>query len=209
MKILIVGAGGLVGKEFARQFSDGHQVVGLTHRELDIRDTPGVRSVVLNERPALVINCAVLGVDACELDPSLAWSVNVLGAENLAKATATVDGEFVQISSNFVFGGTRNDDSFYTVEDVTAPINVYGRSKLASERAAFAASRHSFIVRTSWIFGAGKDNFFSTAPHSLHAAKPIRAVTDAWASATYVFDLVSRVREILARRYYSTYQVVN
>ena len=84
MKILIVGARGLVGKEFARQFSDGHQVLALTHRDLDITDTPGVRSVVLNERPALVINCAVLGVDACELDPSLAWAVNVLGAENLA-----------------------------------------------------------------------------------------------------------------------------
>src|SRR5947208_3734632 len=209
MKILILGAGGLVGKEFARQFSDGHQVVGLTHRELDIRNTPGVRSVVLNERPAVVINCAVLGVDACELDPSLAWSVNVLGAENLAKATAAVDGEIVQISSNFVFGGTRNDDSFYTVEDVPAPINVYGRSKLAGERAAVAASRRSFIVRTSWVFGAGKDNFFSTAPRSLHAGRQIRAVTDAWASATYVCDLVSRVHEILARRYYSTYQVVN
>ncbi|PYS59549.1 MAG: dTDP-4-dehydrorhamnose reductase, partial [Acidobacteria bacterium] len=72
MKILIVGAGGLVGKEFARQFSNGHRVLALTHRDLDITDTPGVRSVVLNERPALVINCAVLGVDACELDPSLA-----------------------------------------------------------------------------------------------------------------------------------------
>ena len=209
MKILIAGAGGLVGKEFARQFSKRHQVLGLTHRELDITDTQGVRSVVLNERPAVVINCAVLGVEACEIDPSLAWAVNVLGAENLAQATAAVDAEFVQISSNFVFGGTRKDDSFYTVEDVPAPINVYGRSKLAGERAAGAASRLSFIVRTSWVFGAGKDNFFSTAPRSLHAAKQIRAVTDAWASATYVCDLVSRVHEILARRYYSTYQVVN
>src|ERR1043166_3830613 len=122
MKILIIGAGGLVGKEFARQFSQGHQVVGLTHHELDIRDTPSVRRMVLNERPAVVINCAVLGVDACELDPSLAWAVNVFGAENLAKATDAVDAEFVQLSSNFVFGDTRNDDSFYTVKDVPAPI---------------------------------------------------------------------------------------
>ncbi len=209
MKILIVGAGGLVGKEFARQFSNGHRVLALTHRDLDITDTPGVRSVVLNERPALVINCAVLGVDACELDPSLGWAVNVLGAENLARATAAVDGEFVQISSNFVFGGTQKDDSFYTVEDVPAPINVYGQSKLAGERAAVGASGRSFIVRTSWVFGAGKDNFFSTAPRSLYGAKKIRAVTDAWASATYVCDLVSRVHEILDRRYYSTYHVVN
>jgi len=78
-----------------------------------------------------------------------------------------------------------------------------------TERAAVAASGRSFIVRTSWVFGAGKDNFFSTAPRSLYAAKKIRAVTDAWASATYVCDLVSRVHEILDRRYYSTYHVVN
>jgi len=209
MKIFIVGAGGLVGKEFARQFSNGHRVLALTHRDLDITDTPGVRSVVLNERPALVINCAVLGVDACELDPSLAWAVNVLGAENLARATAGVDAEFVQISSNFVFGGTQKDDSFYTVEDVPAPINVYGQSKLAGERAAVAASGRSFILRTSWVFGADKGNFFSTAPRSLYAAKKIRAITDAWASATHVRDLVSRVHEILTFRYYSTYHVVN
>ena len=209
MKILIVGAGGLVGKEFARQFSHGHQVLALTHSDLDITDTPDVRRIVLTESPALVINCAVLGVDACELDPSLACAVNVIGAENLAKAAADVDAEFLQISSNFVFGGTRKDDSFYTVKDVPTPINVYGQTKLAGERAVVAASLGSFIVRTSWVFGEGKGNFFSTAPRSLYAAKKIRAITDAWASATYVRDLVSRVHEILTFRYYSTYHVVN
>ena len=209
MKILIAGAGGLVGKEFARQFSSGHQVLPLTHSDLDITDSHAIRRVVFDERPELIINCAVLGVDACELDPLLAWSVNVVGAENLAKTSAAIDAEFLQISSNFVFGGTRKDDSFYTVKDVPTPINVYGQTKLAGERAVVAASRRSFIVRTSWVFGAGKGNFFSTAPRSLYAAKKIRAITDAWASATYVRDLVSRVREILTFRYYSTYHVVN
>ena len=209
MKIVIVGAGGLVGKEFARQFSNGHQVLALTHSDLDITDTPHARRIIFNVRPALIINCAVLGVDACELDPSLASAVNVIGAENLAKAAAEVDAEFLQISSNFVFGGTQKDESFYTGKDVPTPINVYGQTKLAGERAVFAALRRSFIVRTSWVFGAGKENFFSTAPRSLHTAKKIRAITDVWASATYVRDLVTRVSEILSRRYYSTYQVVN
>ena len=149
MKIVIVGAAGLVGKEFARQFSNGHQVLALTHSDLDITDAPHVRTTILNENPALVINCAVLGVDACELDPSLACAVNFRGAENLAKAAAAVDAEFLQISSNFVFDGTRKDDSFYTFKDVPTPINVYGQTKLAGERAVGAVSRRSFIVRTS------------------------------------------------------------
>ena len=209
MKILIVGAGGLVGKEFARQFSNGHQVLALTHSDLDITDTPEVRRMILDESPALIINCAVLGVDACELDPSLAYAVNVIGAKTLAKAADDVDAEFLQISSNFVFGDTRRDDSFYTINDVPTPISMYGQTKLAGERVVVAGSRRSFIVRTSWVFGEGKGNFFSTAPRSLYAAKKIRAITDAWASATYVRDLVSRVHEILTFRYYSTYHVVN
>ena len=209
MKIVIVGAGGLIGKEFARQFYTGHQVLALTHSELDITNAPDVRRIILNESPALVINCAVLGVDACELDPSLAWAVNVVGAENLAKTSATIDAEFLQISSNFIFDGKRALNSFYTVKDVPSPINVYGQTKLAGERAVAAAARRSFIVRTSWVFGEGKESFFSTAPRSLNAAKKIRAITDVWASATYVHDLVSRAREILTCRYYSTYHVVN
>jgi dTDP-4-dehydrorhamnose reductase len=209
MKILITGAGGLVGKEFAQQFSDSHQVLALTHGDLDISDAPYARKIILNESPTLVINCAVLGVDACELDPSLACAVNVIGAENLAKAAADIGAQFLQISSNFVFDGTRKDDSFYTVKDVPTPINVYGQTKLAGERAVISASRESFIVRTSWVFGVGKGNFFSTAHRSLYSGKKIRAVTDVWGSATYVRDLVSRVREILSFQYPSTYHVVN
>src|SRR5947199_10716570 len=90
MKIVIVGAAGLVGKEFARQFSNGHQGLALTHSDLDITDAPHVRTTILNENPALVINCAVLGVDVCELDPSLACVVHFIAAENLAKTGAVV-----------------------------------------------------------------------------------------------------------------------
>jgi dTDP-4-dehydrorhamnose reductase len=207
MKIAVVGAGGLVGKEFTRQFSDEHQVISLTHSNLDITDVQAVRRVIFAELPELVINCAVLGVDACELNSALAWSVNVLGAENLATAATEVGAEFVQLSSNFVFDGKRN--SFYTINDEPNPINVYGRTKLEGERAVIAASDHCFIVRTSWVFGIGKENFVSTVPRSLRVAKNVRAITDVWANTTYVCDLVSRVIEILTRRHYSVYHVVN
>lgn len=209
MKIAIAGAGGLVGKEFTRQLSDEHYVLPLMHSDLDITDAQAVRRIILNERPALIINCAVLGVEACELEPSLAWSVNVRGAENLAITAAAIDAEFLQISTNYVFDGKQDCDSFYTFEDVPTPLNVYGRTKLAGERAVIAAARRCFIVRTSWVFGIGKENFFSTAPRSLSVAQKVRAITDVWASATYVCDLVSRVIEILHRRHYSTYHVVN
>ena len=209
MKVAIVGAGGLVGKEFTRQFSKDHQVLPLTHNDLDITDAQAVRRVIFAEHPDLIINCAVLGVDACELEPSLAWSVNVSGAEYLAKAADAIDAEFVQVSSNYVFDGQRQRGSCYTIEDIPNPISVYGQTKLAGERAVSAVSHRCFIFRTSWVFGVGKENFFSSAHRSLKSKKTIRAITDVWANSTYVRDLVMRVVEILSTRHYSTYQVVN
>jgi len=209
MKVAIVGAGGLVGNEFARHLSTRHDVLSFRHSDLDITDSQVVTSVILNERPALIVNCAVLGVDASELDPSLAWSVNVAGAENLAKAANSVDAEFAQLSSNYVFDGERSGNPFYTIEDAPNPISIYGQTKLASERAVSAANNRCFIVRTSWVFGAGKNNFFSSVARSLPAAQKIRAITDVWASTTYVHDLVPRVMEIVSQRRYATYHVVN
>ena len=209
MKVAIIGAGGLVGKEFTRHFSSEHQVLPLTHDDLDVRDAQAVRRIIFDERPALIVNCAVLGVDACELDPQSGWAVNAVGAGHLAKAAAAIDADILQLSTNYVFDGQGASSSFYTLEDVPNPINVYGQTKLAGERAVKTASRRCFIVRTSWVFGAGKQNFFSTAHRYLHGAKKIRAIKDVWASSTYVCDLVSRFIEILTLRHYSTYHVVN
>jgi dTDP-4-dehydrorhamnose reductase len=209
MKVAIVGAGGLLGNEFARHLSPHHDVLSLRHLDLEITDSEAVSNVILNERPELIINCAVLGVDASEVDPSLAWSVNVAGTENLAHAANAVDAELLQLSTNYVFDGERSRDSPYTIKDGPAPINTYGQTKLAGERAASAAAKRCFIVRTSWVFGAGKHSFFSAAPRSLCSGLKIRAITDVWASSTYVRDLVPRVMEIVALHHYATYHVVN
>ncbi len=209
MKVVIVGAEGLVGGEFARQLSAEHQVLPLSHRDLDITDADAISKIIFVERPSLIINCAVLGVDACEIDSSLAWSVNVVGAENLAKSAADIDAEFLQLSTNYVFDGNVANDYFYTMKDMPNPINVYGNTKLAGELAVKAVSKKCYIVRTSWVFGKGKENFFSSVHRSLTEGKKIRAITDVWASATYVSDLVSRVIEIISYRQYSTYHIVN
>lgn len=209
MKVVIVGAGGLVGGEFARQLASDHDIIALRHTDLDITEGEAVHRAILEQRPSLIINCAVLGVDACECDRSKAWSVNVAGAENLAKAAKEIDAELVQFSSNYVFDGQRARCSFYTIDDSPNPINVYGETKLAGERAVQAVTDRYFIVRTSWVFGPDKDNFFSRVSRSLRSAEKIRAITDVWASATYVRDLVSRTWEIVSRRHYATYHVVN
>lgn len=209
MKIIITGAGGFVGKELARFFAVSHQVTALTHQALDITDREAVKRCVNEALPDLVINCAVLGVDVCEADPALANAVNVAGPKFLAEAAAEIDAEIMHLSTNYVFDGDRELGSYYTINDAALPINVYGETKLAGELAVIEAAPKSYVVRTSWVFGAGKDNFFSAAARALVERKPLRAVNDIWASVTFVADLVARINDILARRRYATYHVVN
>ena len=209
MKIVIAGAGGLVGGELTRRLSNKHQVLPRKREDLDVTIRQAVRKLAQRERPALILNCSALGVDACEVDPSRAWRVNVEGAENLAQAASEIDAEFLHFSTNYVFDGKREDRSCYTIQDTPTPINLYGQTKLAGERAALSACERSFIVRTSWIFGAGKKNFLGTVHKRLKSTTRVRAITDISASVTYVRDLAARVEEILSIRHYSTYHVVN
>lgn len=209
MNILITGAGGFVGTELARQFAAEHHITAPTRVALDITNRKAVTDFIHQARPDVVINCAVLGVDVCEADPALAEAVNVLGPKFLAEAVADIDAEIMHLSTNYVFDGDREPGAFYTADDEALPINKYGETKLAGERAVLAAAPKSYIVRTSWVFGPDKENFFSNAARSLFAGKPVRAVNDLWASVTYVSDLTAGIKELLALRRYGTFQVVN
>jgi len=210
MKIAITGAGGFVGRELARFFSARHHVVALPRPSLDITDGNAVRRMVTNVRPDLIINCAVLGLDDCEANPSMAHAVNVAGPQRLAEAAAEINAEILHFSTNYVFDGKREAGSYYTNRDAALPINKYGVTKLAGELAVRMAAPKSYIIRTSWVFGAGKeDNFFGLAGRALTERKRLRAVTDVRASVTYVADLVTRISEILAFHRYETYHVVN
>src|ERR1700730_3143172 len=208
MNILITGAGGSVGASSAQYFSERHRVLALNHADLDITDPQAVRQLILSKKPHVIINCAVLGVDACEDDPSLARQTNVEGPRNLAVAAAQVNAEMLHFSSNYVFDG-RHTDRSYTIEDAPRPINEYGRTKLEGERAVFAASPRSYVVRTSWVFGGQNENFLSKPPRKLITGRRFSAITDVKASTTFVVDLVRRVAEILTHKRYGTYHVVN
>jgi dTDP-4-dehydrorhamnose reductase len=208
MKIAITGAGGLVGQHLARTLVNQCEVRALSHQDLDITNGVAVRAWCEHERPMLVINCAVIDVDLCEREPGLAQAVNVDGPRHLAEAAADVGAEMLHFSTNYVFDG-RTHERIYTQADEALPINHYGRTKLAGERAVQTANLHSYIVRTSWVFGPGKESFLATLPRKLCAGEHVRAITDVWASATYVNDLVARVAELLAHKHYGIYHVVN
>lgn len=197
MRIAVTGASGLVGSAIVQRVG----AIGLTHRDLDITDAAAVQRTVGDFD--LVINCAVIGVDECERDPALARAVNVDGPANLARAAKSI----LHFSSNYVFEG--REEKFYAVADEARPVNEYGRTKLEGERAVLKLNRNSYVIRSSWIFGAGKDSFVSTVHRRLRAGERVRAVSDIWASTTYVLDLIERVAQIIERREFGVHHAVN
>jgi dTDP-4-dehydrorhamnose reductase len=208
MRVLITGAGGHIGRRLAILFSRTDRVTALGHQDLDVTDPQAVRDRVLFERPDLVINCSVLGVDACERQPDLARSINAEAPGTLARAAAVAGARLLHFSSNYVFGGGRLDGPPYSEEDPPDPINAYGITKLEGERAVLAGGEH-WLVRTSWVFGTGGKNLFSDVHRLLAAGEKVRAIRDTFASATYLEDLAARVFEIVALGRPGLYHVVN
>ena len=211
MRIAVTGASGLVGKALTRRFAAPspasgraaltREVIGLTHRDLDITDAAAVQRTVGDFD--LVINCAVIGVDECERDPALARAVNVDGPANLARSAKSI----LHFSSNYVFEG--REEKLYAINDEAHPVNEYGRTKLEGERAVLRLNRNGYVIRSSWIFGPGKESFISTVHRRLRAGERVRAVADVWASTTYVLDLVERVAQIIERREFGVHHVVD
>ncbi len=139
----------------------GHEVRGLARIDLDVTDPERVRDRLEIDRPDVVVNCAAwTDVDGAEDHPDAADLVNGEGAANVAEAAASVDARVLYVSSDYVFDGTKGEP--YVESDPPAPISAYGRSKLKGEEATLFANPRAFVVRTSWLFGAGGPNFVET-----------------------------------------------
>ncbi|MEO1055983.1 MAG: dTDP-4-dehydrorhamnose reductase [Actinomycetota bacterium] len=155
MKILVTGAGGQLGHDVVVVAgASGHDVHGVARSDLDVTNAAAVRDTVQSVRPDVVINAAAFtAVDACETQPELAEAVNVTAVEHLRNATMSIGAHLVHVSTDYVFDGTL--DRAYREDDEPNPQSVYGRTKLAGERAAGADAT---VVRTSWVCGEHGNN---------------------------------------------------
>ena len=209
MKILVTGAAGLVGRHLAHTLARDHDVLALKRSDLDISDRDAVNRYVSAVKPSLIVNCAVIQVDESEQNPPKAQAVNVEGPRLLAGAASRLDAEIIHFSTQYAFNGEPVGRPPYTIDDEPQPVNVYGSTKVASEEAVRSECARSYIIRTSWVYGSGKNSFLCTVHNDLHSGKPVRAIVDIWSSTTYVADLIQRMLQILATRRYGTYHVVN
>lgn len=208
MRVLITGAGGLVGSALVRLYRH-RDVIALRHRDLDITRPDDSYRIVAELQPHIVFNCAVIGVDDCELDRDRAHLVNASGPAALADACRRSGAQFVHFSTNYIFDGERDPGRPYRRDDPARPVNVYGQTKLLGEQLIDQVYGASLVVRTSWVFGSGKQSFLATAAQKLARGERIQAITDTWASTTYVEDLVGAVAGLVADDVSGVHQVVN
>lgn len=209
MKVVVAGAGGMVGRAVvAHCAAQGDDVFAHDHESLDIANPESVQQAVERARPDALINCAAwTDVDGCESNPERAYLVNAQAVELLAQHCRRAGALLVTISTDYVFDGKK--EGFYTQRDDPTPESVYGQAKLEGERRAQISSARTVIVRTGWIFGAGGRNFLSTVIERARRGEPLKAISDAYGTPTFAVDLAARLRELAELDLPGVYHVVN
>ena len=199
MKWLITGAAGMVGSDLHHALAmRGEDVVALSKSDLDITNSRCVQKAVADERPDIIVNCAgYTRVDAAESNEAVANAINGSAVELLAEAANQGNARLIHISTDFVFDGRKSAP--YEINDPTAPLSAYGRSKLLGEIAASHAKR-STIVRTSWLFGKSGPNFVEAIRGQIaKGTDPLRVVDDQRGRPTYTPHLAEAIIRIANR----------
>jgi dTDP-4-dehydrorhamnose reductase len=191
MRVMILGASGLLGKELVREWR-GAEIFAPSSHDVDIRDAESVRDAVLKANPEwIVLTAAYTDVDGCECNRELAFAVNRDGPANVAAAGAAIGARLLFLSSDYVFDGTKT--SPYETGDRRNPQSVYGRTKAEAEVKLFEVMPECCIVRTSWLFGIGGKCFPDTIL-KLAASRPaLDVVNDQRGSPTYAVDLANAI----------------
>lgn len=209
MNVVVTGANGQLGQEIVKQLKrENHEVIGTDRTLLDITDEENVIVFFKMTQPDVIIHCAAYtNVDGAESDEDTAYKVNALGAKYVAKAAKIIGAKMLYVSTDYVFDGTAADP--YEVEQPTNPLGAYGRTKCAGEELVRKHLDQHFIVRTSWVFGAGGSNFVKTILHHGEENGEVGVVYDQVGSPTYTVDLASFMLKLIKTDQFGTYHVTN
>ncbi|HVM11371.1 MAG TPA: NAD(P)-dependent oxidoreductase [Actinomycetota bacterium] len=191
MRVLLTGSGGGLGTAFAAAAGAEHEVIAYPRTRLAVEDRLGVHEAIAAARPDVVLNAAAMtSVDGCEVDPEAAYRANAFGARNVALAAAAAGALLIHVSTDYVFDGRKG--AAYHEFDEPNPISVYGHSKLGGEREVTAHAADHLIVRTSWVFGSGRD-YLSGALGRLARGESAPAMGDLVGTPTHVRHLAERL----------------
>jgi dTDP-4-dehydrorhamnose reductase len=199
MKILVTGAAGQLGADLVPALKTaGHEVLGLSSAELDITAASAVEEAVNKYSPSVIVNCgAYTKVDLAEKEKERAYAVNRDGAANIAGVAMMFGAALVHISTDFVFDG--RTPAPYREDSPANPLSVYGDSKLKGEAEIAKRLEEHFIIRTSWLYGAGGGNFVKTILRLASERETLRVVYDQTGTPTWTVDLAGAVVRVVER----------
>lgn len=198
-KVLVTGANGQVGRSLVSTAPADVTLLTALHKELDVADGEAVRAYIRAHTPEVIINAAAhTAVDRAESDPELARRVNSDGPNHIAVAARDYGARLIHLSTDFVFDGAAS--SPYRPDAATNPLSVYGRTKLAGDKAVLEAlPAEAVIVRTAWVYAAEGNNFVRTMLRIMNANGSVRVIADQVGTPTAARGLAETLWSIVAK----------
>lgn len=201
MKILLTGATGQVGFELARILPSRGELLALDRTRLNLSRPETIAAVVRAAKPDLIVNAAAYtAVDRAESEPQIAMAVNGTAPGVLAEEARRLGAALVHFSTDYVFDGTKKAP--YLEDDAVNPLNAYGRSKLAGERAVAQSGARHLILRTSWVYDATHRNFLTTMLGLAKTRKELRVVDDQHGAPTWAGAIAVAVVQVLKQEWH-------
>ena len=198
MKVLLTGCNGQVGWELERSLAPLGQVTATDLATLDLADADATRRAVRAAKPDVIVNAAAYtAVDKAESERDLAHAINATAVGVLAEETKRLGALLVHYSTDYVFDGTKGTP--YVEDDAPNPVNVYGASKLAGERAAQASGCAYLILRTSWVYGPRGSNFMLTMLRLARERPELQVVDDQIGAPTSSLAIARATAQLLRR----------
>jgi dTDP-4-dehydrorhamnose reductase len=195
--ILLTGAAGQVGFELARSLAAHGDVIARDRAALDLADADAVVACVRQARPQLIVNAsAYTAVDRAEKERDAAFAVNARAPRILAEEAKRLDAVLIHYSTDYVFDGRAATP--YDEDAPTGPLNVYGESKLAGERAIAQTGARAVVFRTSWVYGARGSNFLLTMLRLAKERDELRVVADQYGTPNWCRTLADATTAAVA-----------
>jgi len=191
-RLLVLGANGQLGYELCRALAPLGEVLAVTRHTaphaFELAHPENLAALITRARPALIVNAAAYtAVDRAESEPALAETINARAVGVLGECAARLDVPLVHYSTDYVFDGRAGTP--YVEDAPTSPLNAYGHSKLAGERALLESAAACLVLRTSWVYAARGQNFLRTVLRLARAQPSLRIVDDQHGAPTWARSL--------------------